>query len=505
MGGWPGRFDYGLRHVLLLLLLVLVAVSLWLHGRVALLMGAHYYKLFARNSTEPLLGALPCNAPPRVFGSRSSGGSLCAAGSAAVQPWLLGISPGRPCPKKAVSVPLRGRFGNNLFQLGAALTYAQANSLRISPELAEERPDLPCLYQAATLGVPRWCAARARQSRNTMQLQDTNYQTSAWVRKFEANRVQLCYFMRIPSPLPPVDSGPPRSQQPASPGPDDAVVYLRDFAAEMGLFSGEYTVNTMAEWYFDEYTTSSGGADEGGGEGASKRILRLGFPATQFFTSILERGPGYIEYDAINGVDQYNRRGPSRTWNKVWIVANPAIHGHPLIAHLCAKFSAVVRNGTAAEDFAFLSAARTILLSPSTFGWWAAFFSSDATTVHFPIMPGPVPMPWCDLMLGGGGGENSAVTAVIPADDGQREAESRRQDQQGEHTKVADDETHRSTERLRSRYRYHDWFNGRTFASDAAGLQQAREACYALESNSDLNSSELVRELTSRSREFFLW
>ena len=138
----------------------------------------------------------------------------------------------------------------------------------------------------------------------------------------------------------------------------------------------------------------------------------------------MERGPGYIEYDAINGVDQYNRRGPSRTWNKVWIVANPAIHSHPLIAHLRAKFSAVVRNGTAAEDFAFL---------------------------------------------------------------------------------LADEETHRSTERLRSRYRYHDWFNGRTFASDAAGLQQAREACYALESNSDLNSSELVRELTSRSREFFLW
>ena len=70
----------------------------------------------------------------------------------------------------------------------------------------------------------------------------------------------------------------------------------------------------------------------------------------------MERGPGYIEYDAINGVDQYNRRGPSRTWYKVWIVANPAIHGHPLIVHLRAKFSAVVRNGTAAEDFAFLLA-----------------------------------------------------------------------------------------------------------------------------------------------------
>jgi hypothetical protein len=63
------------------------------------------------------------------------------------------------------------------------------------------------------------------------------------------------------------------------------------------------------------------------------------------------------------------------------------------------RYGATIHQGTAEEDFFFMSSAKTLLLSPSTFAWWAAFLSSNETVVHFPLMPMDIPMPWCNLLV----------------------------------------------------------------------------------------------------------
>jgi hypothetical protein len=99
-------------------------------------------------------------------------------------------------------------------------------------------------------------------------------------------------------------------------------------------------------------------------------------PPTIFFSDILE----------------------TRDWEHVWIVANPTVHKHPVVRHLQARYGAqIFHGGSARADFQFLSAASTLILSPSTFAWWAAFLS-EAATVHYPLMPMAVGMPWCGLL-----------------------------------------------------------------------------------------------------------
>ena len=64
------------------------------------------------------------------------------------------------------------------------------------------------------------------------------------------------------------------------------------------------------------------------------------------------------------------------------------------------KYNAMIpHNGPdALKDLQFISLARNIILCPSTFAWWAAYFSSYMTTLHFPIMPLETMLPWCELL-----------------------------------------------------------------------------------------------------------
>ena len=98
-------------------------------------------------------------------------------------------------------------------------------------------------------------------------------------------------------------------------------------------------------------------------------------------------------------------------YTTIWLLGEPGVHQHPVVQQLLEKFAdkAIFRAGqTAEEDFQFISFASNIVLTPSTFGWWAAFFAVDGDcrkTIHFPIMPMLVPMTWCDL-VGGFDGSN---------------------------------------------------------------------------------------------------
>jgi thiol-disulfide isomerase/thioredoxin len=85
----------------------------------------------------------------------------------------------------------------------------------------------------------------------------------------------------------------------------------------------------------------------------------------------------------------------------VRIICEPLLHAHPTVRYLVAKHNAVFQRTGASSpehDFCKVMAAQSIAISPSTFGWWASFLSSAMSTIHFPIMPWKISMPWCDLI-----------------------------------------------------------------------------------------------------------
>ena len=48
-------------------------------------------------------------------------------------------------------------------------------------------------------------------------------------------------------------------------------------------------------------------------------------------------------------------------------------------------------------DFVWMSAARHVAISPSTFAWWSTL-KGDPDCIYFLIMAGEVPMFWCRLL-----------------------------------------------------------------------------------------------------------
>ena len=169
------------------------------------------------------------------------------------------------------------------------------------------------------------------------------YQTAHWVDKLSANRQRLCHYLGMRRVL-------GNSHKKPLPGPNDAVIYFRNY--NTSPWSKVFSV-----WF---------------------TFRRLRAPPFVFFERILTQNK----------------------FENIWIVAHPCQQKHPIVKEIVKKFGAKVHTGNAEEDFQFISSAQTIIMSPSTYAWWAAFFSSSTTTVHFPIMPGPLPMDnWCELMM----------------------------------------------------------------------------------------------------------
>jgi hypothetical protein len=100
---------------------------------------------------------------------------------------------------------------------------------------------------------------------------------------------------------------------------------------------------------------------------------------------------------------------------RVWIVSQPCDRQHPTVRALQSRWSvhfltahdeavtctAAPSCKSAVLDFLWLQAARHLVLSPSTFGWWPAFLSINAATIHFPIFAAFSPWGanmWCHLV-----------------------------------------------------------------------------------------------------------
>ena len=108
------------------------------------------------------------------------------------------------------------------------------------------------------------------------------------------------------------------------------------------------------------------------------------------------------------------------TWPKarVWVASMPCDRNHPTLTALMSRWPQTIsflkshgdlvicdRSPSCKVppllDFVWLQKARRIVLSPSTFGWWAAFLSERATTIHYPILPAFCPWGptmWCHLI-----------------------------------------------------------------------------------------------------------
>jgi len=101
---------------------------------------------------------------------------------------------------------------------------------------------------------------------------------------------------------------------------------------------------------------------------------------------------------------------------RVFVVCDPAYVQHSTVQYLVEKYGALVHSSMSGmarapghleawhgfqRDFCFLLSARTVVLSPSWFGWMGTFLSSTtkAQVVHFPILPWGGPMPWCELLV----------------------------------------------------------------------------------------------------------
>jgi len=59
---------------------------------------------------------------------------------------------------------------------------------------------------------------------------------------------------------------------------------------------------------------------------------------------------------------------------------------YPLVKQFCVKTDAIVQRGRYLDDFGLMMSARALVISRSTFAWWAAFLS-DAKVI-FPVMNG---------------------------------------------------------------------------------------------------------------------
>eukprot|EP00930_Biecheleria_cincta_P103674 TRINITY_DN9570_c0_g1_i1.p1 TRINITY_DN9570_c0_g1~~TRINITY_DN9570_c0_g1_i1.p1 ORF type:complete len:502 (-),score=97.90 TRINITY_DN9570_c0_g1_i1:57-1562(-) len=90
---------------------------------------------------------------------------------------------------------------------------------------------------------------------------------------------------------------------------------------------------------------------------------------------------------------------------KIWILCAPAQRWQDTVQRMVRELGATImtkndRLGKIAwlADWLFLKAAKHVAVSPSTYGWWAAFLG-EAEDVYLPIHPGKTgfAQPWCML------------------------------------------------------------------------------------------------------------
>ena len=71
-----------------------------------------------------------------------------------------------------------------------------------------------------------------------------------------------------------------------------------------------------------------------------------------------------------------------RVWEKIYIITE--MQKDPMVQKLAASYSALVQSKSEIEDFCFLASGHNIVLSVSTFAWWASWLSR-AKQIFFPL------------------------------------------------------------------------------------------------------------------------
>ena len=279
-----------------------------------------------------------------------------------------------------------GRYGNKLFSLAAGIVRAHNLSMHLkvkmdSPELVKIRgpSSYPCMEPLLAHGWTckstvtgcrmNGCAKNPKQDNfDGLPLGKNGYfQSAFWIRQYEKQRDLLQYMFQRKSILK------------QYPGPNDAVVYLRDFAHDQGAARDALSRDMMN---LSASTTRL--SDEDFNRIVGSKYRTFGIPPSIYFDRVLQAG----------------------NYSRVWIVGDPPIaQNHPISTYLQRRFNAKVhsRSTDVETDFQFLASARTMVISPSTFAWWAAFLSSNAT-IHFPL--GPIGgqgggLQWCNMLFHG--------------------------------------------------------------------------------------------------------
>ncbi len=72
----------------------------------------------------------------------------------------------------------------------------------------------------------------------------------------------------------------------------------------------------------------------------------------------------------------------SRLWSRILVVSEDA--GDPMVQKLASRFGAEVRSGSPLDDFNQLRASANLVLSVSTFAWWAGWLS-HAQRIYYPV------------------------------------------------------------------------------------------------------------------------
>ena len=111
--------------------------------------------------------------------------------------------------------------------------------------------------------------------------------------------------------------------------------------------------------------------------------------------------PPYVYYARI-ARRHVERFGVNR--GRIFITCEPKQRSHSTVKRLVKQFGAKVltqnddvKDGWL-DDIRYMLEAKHLVLSPSTYGWWAAYLSHGAQEVYFPIMRARVLFPWCDLI-----------------------------------------------------------------------------------------------------------
>jgi len=91
--------------------------------------------------------------------------------------------------------------------------------------------------------------------------------------------------------------------------------------------------------------------------------------------------PVHPDYPALP-FSYYQKIIEEGKWEKIHIVTESK--DDPMVLKLSRLFGAQVRSGSVEEDFCFLRSSKNIVLSVSTFSWWAAWLS-EAVRIDLPV------------------------------------------------------------------------------------------------------------------------